>query len=288
MGIAHYLWRAFTSRWNLLIVFGSSAAAMLSPWPDVLLPLIGAGEAMYLGGLVSLPRFRQAIDAQDADRARGLNRANAPSASLLIAGLRAESQKRFNDLRMRCLEMRSIARAAQPTAGGGGLTDVWTPSLDRLLFGFLRLLSQQNTLLRFLRSTNTDELTKRLEDLKTRLAEAQKSGDDRMIRSLEESTAIAQQRLENYGKAVKNADFAALELDRVEGKIQALIEMAAANRQDPDLLSSQVDAAAASMNHTEATLNQLQQITGVTDDLDQVPAILDDPAKSTPVVRDRG
>src|SRR5467141_3183807 len=288
MGIAHYLWRAFTSRWNLLIVFGSSAAAMLSPWPDVLLPLIGAGEAMYLGGLVSLPRFRQAIDAQDADRARGLNRANAPSASLLIAGLRAESQKRFNDLRMRCLEMRSIARAAQPTPGGGGLTAVWTPSLDRLLFGFLRLLSQQNTLLRFLRSTNTDELTKRLEDLKARLADAQKSGDDRMIRSLEESTAIAQQRLENYGKAVKNADFAALELDRVEGKIQALIEMAAANRQDPDLLSSQVDAAAASMNHTEATLNQLQQITGVTDDLDQVPAILDDPAKSAPIVRDRG
>ncbi len=286
MGIAHYLWRAFTSRWNLLIVFGSSAAAMLSPWPDVLLPLIGAGEAIYLGGLVSLPRFRQAIDAQDADRARGLSRANAPSASLLIAGLRAEAQKRFNDLRTRCLEMRSIARAAQPV--GGGLTDVWTPSLDRLLYGFLRLLSQQNTLLRFLRSTNTDELTKRLADLKTRLADAQKSGDDRMIRSLEESTAIAQQRLENYGKAVKNADFAALELDRVEGKIQALIEMAAANRQDPDLLSSQVDAAAASMNHTEATLNQLQQITGVTDELDQVPAILDDPAKSSPIVRDRG
>ena len=109
-----------------------------------------------------------------------------------------------------------------------------------------------------------------------------------MIRSLEESTAIAQQRLENYGKAVKNADFAALELDRVETKIQALIEMAAANRQDPDLLSSQVDAAAASMNHTEATLNQLQQITGVTDELDQVPAILDDPTKTAPIVRDRG
>src|SRR6266480_272876 len=291
MGIAHYLWRAFTSRWNLLIVFGSSAAAMLSPWPDVLLPLIGAGEAIYLGGLVSLPRFRQAIDAQDADRARGLSRANAPSASLLIAGLRAEAQKRFNDLRTRCLEMRSIARAAQPVegaGGGGSMTDVWTPSLDRLLYGFLRLLSQQNTLLRFLRSTTSDDLTKRLEDLKKKLADAQKTADHRSIRSIQESVDIAQQRLENYGKAVKNADFAALELDRVEGKIQALIEMAAANRQDPDLLSSQVDAAAASMNHTEATLNQLQQITGVTDELDQVPAILDDQTKTPPIVRDRG
>jgi len=106
-----------------------------------------------------------------------------------------------------------------------------------------------------------------------------------MIRSLEESTAIAEQRLDNYGKAVKNADFAAAELDRVEAKIQALIEMAA-NRQDPDLLSSQVDAAAASMDHTEATLNQLQQITPLADEMDQPPAILDDAGK--PPVRDRG
>ena len=102
-----------------------------------------------------------------------------------------------------------------------------------------------------------------------------------MIRSLEESTAIADQRLDNYQKAVKNGEFAALELDRVETKIQALIELAA-NRQDPDFLSSQVDAAAASMDHTEATLNQLQQITGVNDQLDEVPAILDDPGK-TPI-----
>ena len=277
-GIGHYIRRAFLGRWNLLVVFGGAAAALLTPWPDVLLPLLGAGEALYLGGIVSMPRFREAIDAQEAERARGTARADAPSMSQLIAGLRAESQKRFNDLRTRCLEMRSIARAARP---GGTDTDVWTPSLDRLLYGFLRLLSQQNTLLRFLRSTTNDDLSKRLEDLKQRLADAQKTGDERMIRSLEESTEIAQQRLENYGKALKNADFAALELDRVEAKIQALIESAAANRQDPDLLSSQVDAAAESMNHTEATLNQLQQITGVNDELDQVPAILDDPDKSS-------
>jgi chemotaxis protein histidine kinase CheA len=204
--------------------------------------------------------------------------------SLLILGLRAEAQKRFNDLRMRCLEMRAIARAARAESVGD--IDVWTPALDRLLYGFLRLLSQQNTLLRFLRATSSEELTKRLEDLKKKLADAQKSGDERIIRSVQESVDIAQQRLENYGKALKNADFAALELDRVEAKIQALIEMAAANRQDPDLLSSQVDAAAASMNHTEATLNQLQQITGVNEDLDQVPAILDDPGKSA--VQGRG
>src|SRR3989454_3357586 len=48
-------------------------------------------------------------------------------------------------------------------------------------------------------------------------------------------SGIADQRLDNYHKAMKNAEFAGLELDRVESKIQALIELAA-NRQDPDVL----------------------------------------------------
>jgi len=280
MGIAHYLWRAFTSPWNLLAVFGGAAAAVLTPWPDVLLPLIGAGEAIYLGALVSLPRYRQAIDADDANKARAQSRAQAPSLNQLLVGLNTDAQTRFNALRKRCLEMRSIARAARPDTVDG-TTDAWTPALDRLLFGFLRLPGQPNSLLRFLGLTTVQELTKRRDDLKKRLADAKGSGDDRMIRSLEESTAIADQRLDNYQKAVKNSEFAALELDRVETKIQALIELAA-NRQDPDFLSSQVDAAAASMDHTEATLNQLQQITGVNDQLDEVPAILDDPGK-TPI-----
>jgi len=285
-GIGYYLWRAFTSRWNLLAVFGGAVAAMLTPWPDVLLPLVGAGELIYLGGLVSLPRYREAIDAQVADKARAQIRAQAPTLNQLLLVLNTDAQQRFNALRRRCLDMRSIARTNRPDTVDG-TTDAWTPALDRLLYGFLRLLGQQNGLLRFLGLTTSQELTKRRDDLKKRLADAKGSGDDRMIRSLEESTAIAEQRLDNYQKAVKNADFAALELDRVEAKIQALIELAA-NRQDPDFLSSQVDAAAASMDHTEATLNQLQQITGVTDELDQVPAILDDPAKSSPIVRDRG
>jgi len=281
-GIGYYLWRAFTSPWNLLAVFGGAAAAMLTPWPDVLLPLVGAGEMIYLGALVSLPRYREAIDAQTANRERG--QAAAVNVYQLLISLGTDAQQRFNALKKRCLEMRSIASATRPTSVDG-TTDAWTPALDRLLYGFLRLLGQQNSLLRFLRSTTTAELTKRLDDLKKRLADAKTGGDDRMIRSLEESTAIAEQRLDNYQKAIKNADFAAVEIDRVEGKIQALIEMAA-NRQDPDLLSNQVDAAAASMDHTEATLNQLQQITPVADDMEQAPAILDDAGK--PPVRDRG
>jgi len=286
-GMLEYLKHAFVARWNLLLCFGAAAAAVLSPWPDVLLPLIAAGEMIYLGGVISMPRFREAVDADIADRARvALRGGRQPARSVgeMLTGLSADAQQRFNALRKRCLDMRSIAQAARSPGGAPETTDIWTPALDRLLYGFLRLLGQQNSLVRFLKSTTEAELTQRLQQLKQKLTAAQGSGDERMIHSLEESVGIADQRLDNYHKAMKNAEFAGLELDRVESKIQALIELAA-NRQDPDVLSSQVDAAADSMHRTEATLNQLQQITGgVTDALDEVPAILDAAGKQ--VVRD--
>ena len=272
-----YLKRAFLSRWNLLLFAGAAAGALLSPWPDMLLPLVAAGELVYLGGLVAVPRFRAAVDAEVAFKARAAaSGERQPDTAVveMLARLSGEAQQRFAALRRRCLEMRSIAQAARSPGTGSEATDIWTPALDRLLYGFLRLLGQQNALQRFLKSTTEPELAGRSQELKKKLAAAQASGDERMIRSLQESVAISEQRLDNYHNAVKNAEFAGLELDRVEAKIQALIELAA-NRQDSDLLSSQVDAAAESMHRTEATLNQLQQITGVTEGLDQVPAILD-------------
>lgn len=271
-GMLHYLKRALFSRWNLLILLGAAAGALLSPWPDVLMPLLAAGEIVYLGGLVSVPRFRETVDAEVAARGRGEGRASAPDLVELLEGLSTDAQRRFLALRKRCAEMRSIAQGASPAASGSA--DLWTPALDRLLYGFLRLLVQQNSLQRFLRSTTEAELARRKAELEPKLAAARAAADERAVHSLEESVTIAGQRLDNYQKAVKNAEFLGLELDRVEAKIQALIELAA-NRQDADLLSSQVDAAAESMHRTEAAMSQLQQITGATEDLDQVPAILD-------------
>jgi hypothetical protein len=65
-----------------------------------------------------------------------------------------------------------------------------------------------------------------------------------------------------------------IELDRIEGKIQALAEMAV-NRQDPDFLSSQVDSAADSMRQTEKAVSELQHLTGLADQLQDPPAILE-------------
>ena len=129
---------------------------------------------------------------------------------------------------------------------------------------------------------NEEEISTRLAEQRKNLAAAQTGGDERVVKSLQDSIAMSELRLDNYGRAKKNGEFVSIELDRIEGKIQALAEMAV-NRQDPDFLSSQVDSAAESMRQTEKAVTELQHLTGLADQLDEPPAILD--ADLRPVLR---
>src|SRR5437868_8373656 len=117
------------------------------------------------------------------------------------------------------------------------------------------------------------QIAARLTELRKTL-ETAKGGDDRIVRSLQDSVASTELRLDNYTRAKKNAQFVSIELDRLEGKIQTLAEMAV-NRQDPDFLSSQVDSAADSMRQTEKAVTELQHLTGMADQLEEPPAILE-------------
>ena len=276
-----YLLEAFLFRWNLLLFLGGTAAAALTPFPDLLLPLVGAAELSYLAGLVSIPRFRAAIDARVHARRTGQSVAavaQEPAASLvtMLGGLPPAERARFERLHERCVEMRKIAAGVRGAAGDhpGAAEDIRTPGLDRLLWLFLRLLVSRTALDRFLAAMDEKELQARLADLRTKLAAAQAGGDERVTRSLQDSIASGELRLDNFVRAKKNADFVRIELDRIEGKIQALAEMTV-NRQDPDFLSSQVDSAAESMRQTEKTVSELQHLTGLGDQLQEPPPILE-------------
>ena len=276
-----YLREAFLFRWNLLFFIGGAAAAAITPFSDLLLPLVAAAELTYLTGLVSVPRFRAAIDARvhaAAQAAGALSPTVAqPPVSLvtMLAGLPAEARVRFQRLHARCLEMRGIAAGVRGASGdqGGSADEIRTPGLDRLLWLFLRLLLSKTALDRFLQATNEQEISARLAELRKNLAAAQMSGDERVVRSLQDSIASGELRVDNHGRAKKNAEFISIELDRLEGKIQALAEVAV-NRQDPDFLSSQVDSAADSMRQTEKAVTELQHLTGLADQLEEPPPIL--------------
>jgi hypothetical protein len=279
-GLKHYLREAFLFRWNLLFLCGGVAAAAMLPMAGVLLPLVAAGETAYLAGLVTIPRFRAAVDAKvHAAGRRAAAPVEAPEASesllAMLATLPVDGRRRFERLHTRCVEMRAIAAGVRGAAGAGGTAEeIRTPGLDRLLWLFLRLLLSRTALDRFLGTINDQEIRARLDQQRKDLAAAQTAGDDRIVRSLQDSIAMAELRVDNYERAKKNAQFVTIELDRIEGKIQALAEMAV-NRQDPDFLSSQVDSAAESMRQTEKAVSELQHLTGLAAELEEPPPILE-------------
>ena len=292
-GLREYVKHAFLYPWNLLFFVGGAALAAMSPHPDAFLPIIGGLELAYLTGLSSIPRFRTAIDAKLAAKARagrassGASSSSQQSLERILESLPAPALRRFLLLRQRCFEMRSIASGirGQADTGPDSAESIRTPALDRLLYLFLRLLVSQNGLDRFLRSTSEQDLSTKLADVRTRLEAAKTAGDERVTNSLQDSVADAELRLENYRKAAKDAEFVAIELDRIETKIQALMEMGV-SRQDPDYLSHQVTAAAESMQHTEAAVNELQHLTGLADQIEEPPAILESTIAGL-VARDR-
>jgi hypothetical protein len=279
-GMGDYVREAFLFRWNLLFFLGGAAAAAMTPLAPVLLPLVAAGEMTYLTGLISIPRFRAAIDAKvhaagSAARTPAVPGAPPVSVVTMLTGLPAEARGRFERLHTRCVEMRGIAAGVRGAAGDPGAAgeEIRTPGLDRLLWLFLRLLLSKAALDRFLESMNEGQITARLVELRKSL-EGAKGGDERIVRSLQDNLASTELRLDNYMRAKKNAEFVSIELDRIEGKIQTLAEMAV-NRQDPDFLSSQVDSAADSMRQTEKAVSELQHLTGLADELAEPPPILE-------------
>ena len=173
--------------------------------------------------------------------------------------------------------MRGIAAGVRGAAGdqAGSAEEIRTPGLDRLLWLFLRLLMSKTALDRFLQTMNEQEIV----DAARRAAQEPRGRADRPATSAScarcrTASRWRELRLDNYERAKKNAEFVSIELDRIEGKIQALAEMAV-NRQDPDFLSSQVDSAAESMRQTEKAVSELQHLTGLADQLEEPPAILE-------------
>lgn len=276
-----YLKEAFTFRWNLLI-FGGAAAAAAIIAPGILLPLVAAGEVAFLAGLSSVPHFQGAIDARvHAENgalkqlASGAKTENKVSLSGTLDALSPEARQRFLELRKRCGTMHKIAKGVrgdhrEQAAGIGG--DIRTPGLERLLWVFLRLQVSDRALQSFLHATDEDEISSGLVELEKRKKTAEEKEQTRIVNSLNDSIATAVMRLENYRKAEDNANFVSVELDRIEGKIQGLSEMGVSN-QDPDFISSQVDAIADGMAHTEEAMRELEYITGLASETDVAPEI---------------
>lgn len=270
--LMEYLGAAFGWRWNLLALGGAMTFALLSPVAGAAVPLIAAAELLYLTGLMSSSRFRKAIDVRvsgyssDADVAMPTRVGSTPE--VLMAGILRElgpgPRNRFLGLKERCESMLKIARGL----GRDGAADSRNEGLDKLLWVFLRMLAAQQGLWKFLDEADERSLEQQIESLSKRRDAA--TEDERMARALTDALATATLRIDNIRNAKRNSEFIALELDRIENKILAISEMAV-NNQQPDFISSQVDAVASSIVETENAMKELDYLAGMTRDSASAP-----------------
>jgi len=281
VNFAKYLKTAFLNRWNLLALVGGAGFAILSGMPDVLLPLVLAGEAAYVGLLGTHPKFQRYVDAQSAKSLR--TQSSVTSQRMLehiTRTLPRESLNRFEALRAQCLELRQIElelRNPGRTQSEMPLEELHIEGLDRLLWIYLRLLYTQFALARFFQTTSQATIEKDIQSLEERLARLPKENTDpaqqRARTALDDNLQTSRARLENVTKAKENYQLVQLEIDRLENKIRSLSEMAV-NRQEPQYISSQVDQVAASMLDTEKTMNELQFATGLNGAEDEAPELM--------------
>lgn len=269
MRLGKYLKAAFTNHWNLLGFIGGTVFAFLTRRPDIVLPLVGAAEALYLGLLGTHPKFQKYVDAQEAKEKRQSVVESAEDTLARIArSLPESSLQRYETVRARALELREIADNLRAPGGSGEprpFDKLQLDGLDRLLWIYLRLLYSEHSLERFLSHTSERSIQADVGRIQLRLKDySDEETSPRRAKArqaLLDNLATSQARLENLVKARENHELIQLQIERLETKIRSLSEMAV-NRQEPEFISDQVDSVATSMIETEETMQELDFATG--------------------------
>jgi len=272
--VGAYLKTAFTTRWNLLLFGGGVAAALISGFPGIVLPLVLAGEVYYLASMLANDRFRSAVEAQDAKSRRAVEAAGAREAYERIRkNLPPALLKRFDQLRDHCLKLVELGGSMRGPDGIGP-DKTALESLDRLLWGYLRMIWGASTLSDFLDHTDDGAIRTRIADLERRLAKLPKDdpGSAQMRAALEDHLKTSQERLANIDEARPKPHLVAAEIERLEAKIAALAESSVAKRDVTDI-AQRVDEVAEGMRKTDETMRQLQ-LPPELEDLDEPPAML--------------
>jgi hypothetical protein len=284
-GLLSYIKAIFYNPVHLTALVGITAAALFLlpiPFLDVSLPLIIAGEVTLLTAIASNPRFQRLIDSETFAQPEATQNPEEMNRRLgmVLRGLDQKSREQFELLRSRCEPLRTVQ---PPTVDGQATPDMQVVSneqmtaVNRLLWVYLKLLYTRCTLSRFFKSVNEDDMKKLQADLRRRLEVLPPSPSDELTekkrRSLEDTLQTANARVENFKRAKDNAEYVELELERIGTKLTAVAELAI-NRQDPNMITSEVDDVARSVETTEKAINDLQIFTGFSPEDNQAPQLI--------------
>ncbi len=272
IGFMDYVRTAFLNHWNLLAFGAGVVGGFLSGHPDVVLPLVAAGEMVYLAGLSTRPKFQSHVKAQA--HKTGKAEVKAEALERIFESLDPRSRSRFEELRRRCRDLQALSGGVKEEVSLSEVATMHSEGINKLLWVFLKLLFSKRSLERFLETTDESAIQADIDRIKARVDSlgpaAEDAGDEpRMRRTLEDTLASAQARLDNLLKAKSKHELVQLELDRIDAKITSIAEMAV-NRQEPDFITHEVDGVAATMEQTEKAMSELQFLSGL-DESDVLP-----------------
>lgn len=279
MPIFKYARKAFLYHWNLLFVSAGTALAFIAGIPDILLPLIGAAELIYLAAIAGSRRFQAIVDAEDTPEP--LPTGNDERVEKITRALCAEDLKRYYSLRNRCVELRRIAGEINGEEIGSlaSISDVQIDGINRLLWIFLKLLHAKNGLETFLNTFDPAAVEAEIQRIRAQLADmgpktaTEKLADTKRRQLMADTLATSEQRLANYATAREKYDVIRLELNRLDAKIAGLAELGI-NRKDPDRLGSEIDAVSDSVAQAETAMGELAFIADFAADDDAAPRLL--------------
>ena len=272
--------RAFKWHWHLLGLGAGVALGLLSGKPDLVLPIVAAGELAYLGFLGTNARFQNVLKGKKLlNEKKNVAFTQKSDAAMrlkeLMNFLSPVDVNRFLKLRDRCSELTSLQNQmkSERGTGGGRAGSFHTESLDKLLWLFLKLLHHKTGIDRFLQYTDREKLGEELAKAQQELENArQNERTRRLIDSLSEKGATIADRIQNYDAAVENSELVRAELDKTEQKITHICEVGMTSTDATDL-SARIDGLTTSIATSERAIEGLDLGDILGDDLSPPPLI---------------
>lgn len=271
LGLGGYLSAAFKEPYNLILFAGGVAAGVVSGLFPIVWPIVGALELLYVFGVGTNPRYQAVVRARERGAVAAGGSASDGSAATsagakeaqratqqLVTSLSADRQKRFEDVRRRCVELqRGLRQGASSGAAASGqdlLESSQQDSINQLLWVFLRTLAFEQVLDGFVSGMPRRELESTLERTNEALADPKAS--EKMKEAHRENLLVLEKRLDNLRHAEENREVIRARLVRVEHSI-LLIQEQALTRQDPAFIEAEVSAVTAGLSSVQEMVEEM-------------------------------
>ena len=285
----HHLWFAL----------GTLGLGFLSASPLFLL----AGATAYVFGWIYLPDspfFRRWVDHRFETQAQAAAQAQVAEfirrRDNLMAGLSPERRERYGALSAVCRSIEAASRDNAVTAAEAN-ADPRLRKLDELMWTFLRLLTIEESLERFLETERREDVPalaetaeRETKDLETDMETLKSKGNadaleskQRLLSSRRERLEVLKKRLQRIGQARDNLELVVSEQDRLQQQIKLIRADAVATR-NAEALTARIDATVQHLDETNKWLSELDEFKDLVGDLPPTEARLGFETSTPPVL----